>query len=147
VLVASKQQASLIKEQLKNYRMPMVEEKRWGIRRTLDYSRHGHGGESLTSKVSLMSGANTSYHVHHRRMEILTILSGSGECLLNGRVLAVGGGAVLEIPAGVQHSMRAITAMEYLETWLGEQLDSHDCTRIALFWEDAVKNQGLHGQI
>ncbi|MDF2937706.1 MAG: mannose-phosphate guanylyltransferase [Paenibacillaceae bacterium] len=147
VLVASKQQASRIKEQLKNNRMPMVEEKRWGVRRTLDYSQHGQAGESLTSKVTLMTGASTSYHVHHRRTEICTILSGSGECLLDGRVIALGSGDVLEIPAGVKHCIKANTAMEYIETWLGERLDGEDCTRIALFWEQAIQNQGLHGQI
>lgn len=142
VLVASKQQASRIKEQLKNSRMPMMEEKRWGIRRTLDYSRHNQTGESLTSKVTLLAGANSSYHVHQSRVEICTILSGAGECLMDGQVIAIGVGDVLEIAAGVKHSIRAITALEYIETWLGERLDSEDCKRIALNWEEAVRSQG-----
>lgn len=138
VLVASKQQASLIKERLQNNRMPMMEEKRWGFRRTLDYSSHGEAGESQTNKVMLLSGANTSYHVHGRRTEICTILTGNGECILDGQLVAVGSGDVLEIPAGVKHSIKAITTLEYIETWLGEQLDIEDCTRIALFWEEVI---------
>jgi mannose-1-phosphate guanylyltransferase len=140
VLVASKQQASRIKDLLKNNRMPMMEEKRWGVRRTLDYSRHSQAGESLTSKVTLLAGTNTSYHFHQHRTEICAILSGVGECLMDGRVMAIGSGDVLEIAAGVKHSIKAITAMEYIETWLGEQLDGEDCTRLALIWEEAVRS-------
>ncbi len=140
VLVASKQQASRIKDLLPNNRMPMLEEKRWGVRRTLDYSRHSQAGESLTSKVTLLAGSNTSYHVHQHRMEICAILSGTGECLIDGRVMAIGSGDVLEITAGVKHSIKAITAMEYIETWLGEQLGGEDCKRIALIWEEAVQS-------
>ena len=140
VLVASKQQASRIKDLLKNNRMPMMEEKRWGIRRTLDYSRHSQEGESLTSKITMLAGSSTSYHVHQRRREICAILSGAGECLMNGQVIAVGCGDVLEIAAGIKHSFKAITAMEYIETWLGEQLDGEDCLRIAPSWEEAVRS-------
>ena len=140
VLVASKQQASRIKDLLKNNRMPMMEEKRWGIRRTLDYSRHSQEGESLTSKITMLAGSSTSYHIHQRRREICAILSGAGECLMDGQVIEVGCGDVLEIAAGIKHSFKAITAMEYIETWLGEQLDGEDCLRIAPSWEEAVRS-------
>ncbi|MNC82845.1 hypothetical protein D3C75_1365270 [compost metagenome] len=56
---------------------------------------------------------------------------------MDGQVIEVGCGDVLEIAAGVKHSFRAITAMEYIETWLGEQLDGEDCLRIAPSWEEA----------
>lgn len=163
VLVASKSRSSLIKEQLEEAgRPPLFEEKRWGTRRVLEYGLAGSVAaadsgqpavqgtaqlavrkeeqpeqEVLTCKLTVLPGKSFSYHLHRRRREVLLIQSGQGECLLDGKVLPVRSGDVLQIPAGVSHSLRAITALECLSLHVGTALLQPDEAQVAGSWEDA----------
>ncbi|WP_315971285.1 sugar phosphate nucleotidyltransferase [Paenibacillus sp. N3.4] len=83
ILVASKTSANQIKDKLGNIPpRPMYEEKRWGTYRVLDHSSMEHEKQTMTKKIDLLPGKNISYHLHQKRKEVWTILSGTGEFIL-----------------------------------------------------------------
>ena len=61
----------------------MFEERRWGTLETLDASEY-QGLSTLTRKIHIYDGMTSSYHFHKNRDEIWTVLSGSGELILEG---------------------------------------------------------------
>ena len=75
ILVASKSHSNRIKDVLGGqHRLPMLEEKRWGLCRTIDYSELENGSAVLTRKVEMQAGSQTSYHLHGLKEE-------GGRCL------------------------------------------------------------------
>ncbi|NEW04780.1 cupin domain-containing protein [Paenibacillus sp. SYP-B3998] len=138
ILVANKNNSDQIKERLSYTRqIPMYEEKRWGNYRVLDHSIAET--EAIVKKMMLLPGKNISYHKHQRRKEIWTILSGSGEFIMDDHLYCIQTGSVLEIPCGAKHGMKATTALEFIEIQIGSELVEEDIIRIAMTWEDSVQ--------
>lgn len=138
ILVARKDQSNRIKELLDDRQTaPMYEEKRWGTFRVLDYARTTT--ETLTKKVELLPGKSTSYHLHRRRKEICTILSGSGEFILEGTHRSIRTGDVLQIPRGAKHAVKAVRPLEYIVVQIGNELMEEDAVRSAMTWEEAIR--------
>jgi mannose-1-phosphate guanylyltransferase len=138
ILVANKNKSNQIKHILKDSQTPMYEEKRWGIIRVLDHHTTSDL-EILTKKVEMRSGKNTSYHRHQKRREVWTIISGTGEFIIEGVSHSLHTGDVVQIPNGTTHAVKAITALEYIEIQIGTQLLADDIIRIAMTWEDTIK--------
>lgn len=139
ILVASKSSSNQIKEKLSGVRQrPMYEEKSWGTYRILDYSRTDNETEMITKKAKLLAGKHISCHSHQKRKEIWTILSGSGEFILDESVYKVKTGDVVQIPCGVKHGMKAIEALECIEIQIGTDLSEEDCIYFPTSWEDAA---------
>ncbi|MBM7691479.1 mannose-1-phosphate guanylyltransferase [Peribacillus deserti] len=138
ILIADKRKASKIKEFVKNKR-PMYEEKRWGSCKVLEVSTTSEGGETITKTIKLLPGKNTSYHTHSYREKIWTILSGSGEMILNDQHLAVKAGDVVKIPQGTKHGVKAETQLEFIEVQLGSPILEEDLNRITYSWDEAIK--------
>ncbi|PLT28891.1 sugar phosphate nucleotidyltransferase [Peribacillus deserti] len=138
ILIADKDRASNIKENIKKER-PMYEEKRWGSYRILHFSESGEGMKNLTKSLKLLAGSNTSYHFHLGREEILTIISGSGEMILNDKRFAVKAGDVVKIPSGVRHGIKALSPLEVIEVQLGSVINDVDKIRITTSWDEAIK--------
>ncbi|MGF7047890.1 mannose-1-phosphate guanylyltransferase [Paenibacillus sp. DS2015] len=149
ILVASKSNSNQIKNKLqKAQQRPRYEEKRWGTTLVLDHSKLvGDGTEALTRKVNMLPGKNISYHMHRKRTEIWTIISGFGEVILDNKRFSIQTGDVIQIPCGAQHAVKAITALECIEVQIGAELDEEDILRLAMTWEDAIqlcKNEDEH---
>ncbi|MFY0545835.1 sugar phosphate nucleotidyltransferase [Brevibacillus sp. H7] len=140
ILVASKNHCSRIKQMIRNVQQrPMYEERRWGTYRVLDHSKTEKEMETLTKKIALFSGKNISYQLHHKRKEIWTIISGSGEFILDDKLYQIKTGDVLQIPCGAKHGVKAITPLEFIEVQIGTELVEEDITRLAMTWEEAVQ--------
>ncbi len=141
ILVASKSKSNQIKDKLNYVRQsPMYEEKRWGTYRVLDHSQTEKDTVTVTKKMELLPGKNTSYHMHQKRKEIWTIISGSGELILDDKIYPIQTGDVLQIPYGAKHGVKAITPLEFIEIQIGNELAEEDTIRIAITWEDSIQN-------
>jgi len=144
ILVANKDKANRIKKILNDSQTPMYEEKRWGKLWVLDHSKSDT--ETLTKKVEMMPGKNTSYHMHQKRREILTIVSGTGEFILEGEKHSIQTGDVLQIPLGVKHALRANSPLKYIEIQMGIQLNEVDVIRTSMSWEDTIEYCNRRGR-
>ncbi|MBE9914748.1 cupin domain-containing protein [Paenibacillus donghaensis] len=135
ILIANKDKANQIKERLEHVpQIPMYEEKRWGSYRVLNYWKDETGMEVMIKKVKLTQGKYTSYHRHLKRQEIVTIVTGSAEILMEGRLYKLQAGDVLQITAGFKHGIKAITDLELMEVVLGKDLAQEDVHRVAMEW-------------
>lgn len=135
ILVAGIDQAKRIKQKLEGRAAakPMIEEKRWGSTRILDFSRSA-GMEVTTSKITILPGKHTSYHFHKHTKEIWSFLSGSGEYLINGKLQAFIAGDTVTVPAGIKHGLRAITPLELIIIEMVDGPDVEDFVRVSEEW-------------
>ncbi|MCJ8010532.1 sugar phosphate nucleotidyltransferase [Paenibacillus sp. KQZ6P-2] len=135
ILIANKDKANRIKERLPQVpQIPMYEEKRWGSYQILNYWKDEKGNEAMIKKVKLTQGKYTSYHQHLKRQEIVTIVMGSAEILMEDRLYKLQAGDVLQIPAGIKHGIKAVTDLELMEVLLGKELAQEDITRFVIDW-------------
>ena len=139
ILVADKDGASRIKQLLPDGVKPAGGEKRWGTYRVFDHAKTGMGTEALTKKIAMLPGKNTSYHLHRKRDETWTVLSGTGEFILDAAQARIQAGDVLSIPAGVKHAVKAITPLVYIDIQLGTELLEEDSERFAIDWEEILR--------
>ncbi len=137
ILVSDKSSSSKIKD-LNEYfeNRPMFEERRWGYYRVLDYSEYESGEKVLTKKIIINPGKNLSYQSHKHRMEVWTIIKGTGKFVLDNQMYQVHPGDVLEIPKGARHAIKAVTELEVIEVQLGSKLVEEDISRIFMRWEE-----------
>lgn len=135
ILIANKDQANRIKERLDAGPLfPRYTEKRWGSCRILDLWTDEQGTEVMLKKVEISQGEQTSYHLHHTRKEIVTILSGEAEILLDHKLYRLQAGDVMQIPSTIGHGIRAVTKVELMEVQFGMALQQEDSIQLALDW-------------
>ncbi|WP_168928907.1 sugar phosphate nucleotidyltransferase [Paenibacillus dokdonensis] len=135
ILIANKDKANQIKDRLEHVpRIPMYEEKRWGFYRVLNYWKDETGIEVMIKQVKLIHGKYTSYHRHLERQEIVTIVTGSAEILMEGKLYKLQAGDVLQIPTGTKHGIKAVTDLELMEVVLCEDLAKEDIIRFSMMW-------------
>ncbi|MGG4403043.1 sugar phosphate nucleotidyltransferase [Paenibacillus amylolyticus] len=145
ILVSDKEASPRIKEILKNEdQRPMYEERRWGCYRVLDYTRNEAGGEVLTKRICISAGKNLSYQYHLLRNEVWTVVSGTGELILNGQSRMIGQGDTVIIDRSMLHSVRAVTELEIIEVQIGSQLIEEDIVRVSTEWQDIVQTYVKH---
>ena len=137
ILVSDKNASPRVKEVAKQFEnRPMYEERRWGWYRVLDYVKLKDNYEVLTKRIRVEGGKNLSYQRHFQRQEVWTIISGTGEVAIDGKIWTVEKGDVLEIPVGVNHALKAITNIEIIEIQSGTQLIEEDILRVLHSWEE-----------
>ncbi|MEB1806653.1 MAG: cupin domain-containing protein [Bacillaceae bacterium] len=137
ILVSDKTASARLKELLNGYNnRPMFEERRWGWYHVLDFSKTATGQEVLTKRIGVLAGKNLSYQMHKKRSEIWTIISGSGEFILDGVLKEVKPGDVLQIPVGAKHGIRAFEDLEFIEVQMGTDLVEDDIIRLSMDWKD-----------
>ncbi|AJY75716.1 sugar phosphate nucleotidyltransferase [Paenibacillus beijingensis] len=137
ILVSDKASSPLIKDVMKHSEQrPMYEERRWGRYRVLDFLKYPDGNEVLTKRICVEAGKNLSYQYHMRRDEVWTVISGTGELLLDGKLLPLAAGNVFRIPKGSLHSLHAQTEIEIIEVQTGTELIEEDIVRLALDWNE-----------
>jgi len=122
ILVSNKKQSDTIKKYVDSLdNQIMFAEKSWGSYRVLDIE-----SESLTIKVTLNAGHKMNYHSHELRDEVWNIISGEGIVLIDGKSSYASAGDVFKIPAGVKHTVKAVTELKIIEVQLGKDIDVHD---------------------
>ncbi|SFG32079.1 sugar phosphate nucleotidyltransferase [Sporolactobacillus nakayamae] len=142
ILVSDKEQSPRIKEVMKGFdQRPMYEERKWGSYRVLDYSRYSANNEEvLTKKIVIKAGANLSYHCHHMRKEVWTIVKGSGCYAENGVIRSIKPGDVVIVTAETLHAIKADEALELIEVQIGSQLIEEDIDRKLMTWKEIEMN-------
>jgi mannose-1-phosphate guanylyltransferase len=137
ILVADKNASPKVKDLIRDMEQrPMYEERRWGSYRVLDYKKFPEGNEVLTKRICIAPGKNLSYQTHAKRSEVWTVISGSGEYVLDGFMGSLQAGDVVKIPVHAKHSIRAITELEIIEVQSGSELVEEDIVRLSLSWEE-----------
>ncbi|SHN78698.1 sugar phosphate nucleotidyltransferase [Desulfitobacterium chlororespirans] len=137
ILVSDKQMSPQIKQFVgKIEQRPMYEERGWGWYKVLEHVNYDDGYEILVKRLGISAGKNLSYQRHFQRSETWTIVQGRGEVALNGVILSVKAGSVLEISQGDAHSLHAITDLEVIEIQKGSHLVEQDIERILFSWSE-----------
>lgn len=137
ILVADKTRTSQIKDLVGQYDdRPMFEERRWGSYRVLDYQKTDDGTEVVTRSIELKSGRNLSYQKHYKRSEIWAVIEGHGEFALDGSILPLSAGDVVQIAPGQLHAVRAMSSMRFIEVQRGSELVEEDVIRQCLEWNE-----------
>ncbi|KQY91672.1 mannose-1-phosphate guanylyltransferase [Paenibacillus sp. Root52] len=145
ILVSDKDASPRIKEIVKHEdQRPMYEERRWGCYRVLDYTRNEGGDEVLTKRICISPERNLSYQYHRLRNEVWTVVSGTGELILDGVSRMIRQGDTVIIDRGMLHSVKAFSELEIIEVQIGSQLIEEDIVRVATQWQDIVKTYVKH---
>ena len=128
ILVADKIQSSYLKPLAENINEEIkFAEKSWGTYQVIDVEK-----ESLTIKVILNAGHKMNYHSHNFRREIWNVVEGNGKIILDGETKNVTVGDVIEIPAGVKHTIIAETNLKVIEVQIGKNISVED----KILWGD-----------
>ena len=128
ILVSDKNQSSYIKPYVDEINQQiMFAEKSWGSFQVIDI-----GEGSMTIKVTLNPGHGMNYHSHALRDEVWTVISGQGRTIVDGVERSVGAGDVIQMPAGVPHTILADTKLQVIEVQIGSEISVHDKKKIAL---------------
>lgn len=139
ILVSDKHQSSYMKPFVDGAAAtrPMCERRRWGEYRVLDSSVYPDGRKALTKELVIEAGKQLSYQRHGRRDEVWTVVSGTGEVVLDGQTHAVEAGSVVKVDSGTMHSARAFDDLRLIEVQMGDALVEEDIERFGNFWEQA----------
>lgn len=122
ILVSSPEESSYIKPFVDQFdSIVKFAEKSWGSYEVIDATK-----ESLTIKVTLMSGHHMSYHSHKHRDEVWTIVSGDGTVILDGNEKKVHPGDAISLKAGCKHTIIANTDLKLIEVQLGKDIEVAD---------------------
>ena len=122
ILVSDKGQSSYIKPIVDKLEHGiMYAEKSWGSFRVIDVQ-----DGSMTFRVQLNPGHAMKYHVHRRRDEVWTIVSGTGYAVIDGEKQPVKAGDVIQLPVGVFHTVYAETELKIIEVQLGSDISVED---------------------
>lgn len=139
ILVSGKEASANIKAEVNAIAesRPMYEQRSWGEYRVIDSSVFPDGTKALTKELILLNGGQLEYQLHTQRGEVWTVVSGSGEVVLDGVTQRVDTGSVIQIPASTMHSARALTGdLHVIEVQYGETLVKEDVVCFNDFWKD-----------
>lgn len=137
ILVSDKQMSPQIKQFIGQIEQrPMYEERGWGWYKVLEHVNYDDGYEILVKRLGISAGKNLSYQRHFQRSETWTIVQGRGQVALNGVILPVKAGSVLEISRGDVHSIYAMTDLEIIEIQKGDNLVEQDIERLLFSWSE-----------
>lgn len=138
ILVSGKEASKAIKAQVAEAAesRPMYEQRRWGEYRVVDSSVFPDGAKALTKELIVRNGRQLSYQRHSHRSEVWTVVSGTGEVVLDGLVQQVRAGSVVQIPARTMHAGRAVGSdLHIIEVQQGDILVEEDVERFGNYWD------------
>ncbi|OPA80206.1 mannose-1-phosphate guanylyltransferase [Paenibacillus selenitireducens] len=140
ILVSTKEASPQVKGIVHEFESkPMYVERRWGWYRIIDFYQSEDGLEVNTRRIQIKAGKNLSYHTHHHRKELWTILRGEAQVMIGDQLLSVKACDTIQIDAGIGHAMKAITDLEFIEVQMGHDITEQDITRIFLEWKDILE--------
>ena len=135
ILVSDKHKSSYIKpyvEKLDN--RPMYEEKRWGEYKVYDYSQYADGTRSLTKHVTINAGCAQDYQVHRYKDEVITVVNGQGELVIDGCLMKLMRGDTISIRRGQKHAIRAFQDLQLISVQIGEDIVKDDSEVLSWSW-------------
>jgi len=136
ILVADKKESGRVKELTADIvSRPKFEERRWGTLEVLDDTETPQLS-TLTRKICIYDGMNSSYHYHAERDEIWTILNGTGELILEGNKIQLSQGKAVCIRKNQRHAVKAFKDFEYIEIHVGKLVGNDDINRITFNWDE-----------
>ncbi len=136
ILVADKNEAARVKDITASIDYhSKYEERRWGTLETLHESEE-NSVSTLTRKIKIYEGMNSSYHFHKDRDEIWTVLSGKAELILEGNKILLEPGKALCIRRNQRHAVKARSDFEYIEMHVGQSNGNDDINRITFRWDE-----------
>ncbi|WP_050809909.1 sugar phosphate nucleotidyltransferase [Desulfosporosinus sp. OT] len=137
ILVSDKGASPRVKEVVSGLdHRPMFEERRWGWYKVLEHTTSPSGQEVLTKRIGIKAGKNLSYQMHYMRSEVWTIVSGTGEFVLDEIIYPVKAGDVVNIPVQAKHGIRAVSDLEFIEVQMGRALVEEDIVRLFMTWDE-----------
>ena len=134
ILVADRHQSSYLKECMHGIdEKSRFEERRWGTIKTIDMNMEDEV-QSITNRIKMLEGKETSYHRHLYHNENIVIISGRGELLTEKGTETLEPGKAYYLKAGEAHGIRALEGdLRYIETLVGN-LKQDDVERISMKW-------------
>lgn len=128
ILVSDKEQTDFIKPYVdKIEQQIMFAEKSWGNFKVIDIQKG-----SMTMKLSMIAGRQMSYHKHAKRAESVSVISGEGRIVLDGKEQKIKTGDIVQIPVGCAHTLIADTALDLIEVQVGECIEVQDKEKVVL---------------
>ena len=127
ILVSDKGESSYIKKYVEHIDdRVMFAEKSWGTYRVVNVE-----SDSVMIMNTLNPGAHMSYHSHENRTEILTVISGTGRIVMDGKSRDVSAGDVVTVRPGSRHTVIADpdSALKLFELQLGTRIEASDKTK------------------
>lgn len=122
ILVSDKKQSSYIKSYVDKFDADVrYAEKSWGSFKIIDV-----GENSLTIKINLLPKHKLNYHSHECRDEVWTVISGTGESIIDGKREKISTGDIIKLPVGCKHTVIAETELTIIEVQLGEDISVED---------------------
>ncbi len=135
ILVSDKHKSSYIKPYVENIaERPMYEEKRWGEYKVYDYSRYKDGTKSITKHAIIKAGMSQDYQLHHYKDEVITVVNGSGELVVDGCIMKLSCGDTISIRRGKKHAIRAFEDMQMISVQIGEDVTEDDAETFEWSW-------------
>lgn len=124
ILISEKSKSENIKSFADSlHRRPMYEERRWGEYKVIDYTDFDSGIRSLTKQIKVKAGGEFRCHAHKERHETWTVIDGSGTAFVDGNEIQLSRGVSLTFAPGVEHGLKADTALTFIEVQTGERID------------------------
>ena len=72
-------------------------------------------------------GHGMNYHSHERRSEVWTVISGTGNVVIDGVERVVAAGDVIDLPVGCKHTVKAFdSGLQIIEVQMGEDIRVSD---------------------
>lgn len=122
ILVSDKEKSSYIKPYVDNISDKiMYAEKSWGSFRVLDIQ-----DDSMTIKVTLNKDHQMNYHMHEKRDEVWTVISGKGLAIIDDEKIPMLPGDVIKMSAGCKHTIIALTELKIIEVQSGKDISVED---------------------
>lgn len=135
ILVSDKHKSSYIKPYVENLdNRPMYEEKRWGEYKVYDYSQYADGTRSLTKHVTINAGCAQDYQVHRYKDEVITVVNGQGELVMDGCIIRLMRGDTISIRRGQKHAIRAFQDLHLISVQISEGDTSGDTEVLNWQW-------------
>lgn len=122
IIISDKERSGYMKPYVEKIETEaMFAEKSWGTYTVVDVQ-----SGSMTVKVSMKAGERMSYHLHHHRDEIWTVVSGNGNVVIDACEKKVAAGDVITIKAGQKHTVEAVTDLDIVEVQIGKEISVED---------------------
>lgn len=122
IIISDKERSGYMKPYVEKIETEaMFAEKSWGTYTVVDVQ-----SGSMTVKVSMKAGERMSYHLHHHRDEIWTVVSGNGNVVIDAYEKKVAAGDVITINAGQKHTVEAVTDLDIVEVQIGKEISVED---------------------
>ncbi|PAD33124.1 sugar phosphate nucleotidyltransferase [Paenibacillus sp. 7523-1] len=120
ILIANKKDSNEIKEQLGSIPLqPMYVEATWGSYRVMERAVEDENTTVTTLNMTLLPGKHIGLRKHRLGCRAWTVISGSGQVLINGQIRQVTTGNQFAITLNSLFSILAETRMVILEVQLG----------------------------